>query len=60
MTGWSRYLATALREEGRYAESLREPYVARFAYGRFLALRVAPDSALATEVEAVRRAARRP
>ncbi|AHG89400.1 transcriptional activator domain-containing protein [Gemmatirosa kalamazoonensis] len=60
MAGWPRYLATALREEGRYAESLREPDVARRAYERFLALRVAPDSSLAGEVEAVRRAAQRP
>jgi DNA-binding SARP family transcriptional activator/tetratricopeptide (TPR) repeat protein len=54
MVGWPRYLATALRDEGRYAAAAGEPAAARFAYERYLVLRARPDSALAGEVQRVR------
>jgi len=56
MVGWPRYLATTLRAEGRYAGLLGATEVAHSAYERFLALRAQADSALAPDVQAVRRA----
>jgi Tfp pilus assembly protein PilF len=56
MTVWPRYLATMLREEGRLAELVGDSAQARIAYGRYLALRRAPDSVLVPQTERVRRA----
>jgi hypothetical protein len=57
MVGWPRYLATALKDEGRYAALAGATDVARLAYDQFLTLRAEPDSALSAEVEAIRQAA---
>jgi DNA-binding SARP family transcriptional activator/TolB-like protein len=53
--GWPRYLATAWREEARYAAGIGRVDEARQALGRYLALRQAADSDLTGTVEAVRR-----
>jgi DNA-binding SARP family transcriptional activator len=55
MVGWPRYLATALREEGRWAALAGDVAGARVAWERHLALRAAPDAALAAPTETVRR-----
>jgi hypothetical protein len=54
--GWPRYLATALREEGRYAGLAGRPGEGRPALTRFLALRSNPDAELRSQVDEVRRA----
>lgn len=59
MSDWPRYLASMLREEGRLAESTGDIAGAREAYRRYLALRHSPDAALASQVDAVRRASDR-
>jgi DNA-binding SARP family transcriptional activator/TolB-like protein len=51
---WPRYLATELREEGRYASLVGATQEARVAYGRYLTLRARPDSTLREQVEQVR------
>lgn len=56
LVGWPRYLATAMREEGRYAALAGATADARVAYRKFLALRDAPDPELRSQVEDVRRA----
>ncbi|HKG94550.1 MAG TPA: BTAD domain-containing putative transcriptional regulator [Gemmatimonadaceae bacterium] len=56
LSGWPRYLATMLREEGRLAAALRDTSGAREAYRRYLVLRESPDSALAPQAEDVQRA----
>jgi hypothetical protein len=56
MLGWPRYLATALREEGRYAARAGDVDGARVAYARFLALRADPDAELAARTAEVRQA----
>ena len=58
MTGWPRYLATMLREEGRYATLAGEPARAAAPYARYLALRAEPDEELAAQADSVRQAAR--
>jgi hypothetical protein len=55
MSAWPRYLAAALREEGKYAAAVGATDVFREAGTRYLALRAAPDSALHAEVDEVRR-----
>lgn len=56
MTGWPRYLAVALREEGRYAAATGDAVSAREAYARHLILRAAPDSMLVAARDSVRMA----
>lgn len=56
MTGWPRYLAVALREEGRYAAASGDVASARRAYERHLILRGAPDSSLVAARDSVRSA----
>jgi DNA-binding SARP family transcriptional activator/TolB-like protein len=53
--GWPRYLATAWRDEARYAAATGRAEDARRAFGRYLALRQAADSALGGSIDAVRR-----
>jgi hypothetical protein len=55
VVGWPRYLATALREEGRYATLAGVPGEGRPALVRYLALRAHPDAALRSRTEEVRR-----
>ena len=55
MVGWPRYLATALREEGRYAIALGDRVTARAAYERHLILRARSDTTLVAERDSVRR-----
>jgi DNA-binding SARP family transcriptional activator len=54
MSGWPRYLATIRREEARIASSIGEPAIATSSYGRYLALRRAPEPKVVAEVESVR------
>lgn len=54
MSGWPRYLATVLREEGRLAELNGDRASARESYDRYLALRSSPDSSALPQVEQVR------
>jgi hypothetical protein len=54
--GWPRYLAAALRDEGRYAALAGAPPDARAAFRKYLLLRAAPDPELRSQVEEVRRA----
>ena len=54
MAGWPRYLATALREEGRYAAGAGDAAGARSAYTRYLMLRADADSVLAADVQRTR------
>ena len=54
LTGWPRYLATALRVEGRLALQDADTAGARLAYERYLGLRRAPDAGHAAESAAVR------
>jgi len=54
MVGWPRYLATALREEGRYAADARDAGSAQSAYARYLVLRADADSSLAADVQRAR------
>jgi TolB-like protein len=56
MTVWPRYLATALRDEGRYAQLAGVSDSARAAYVRFLALRAEPDAELRAQADTVRSA----
>jgi serine/threonine-protein kinase len=56
MAVWPRYLATALRDEGRYAALAGASDSARVAYGRFLTLRAEPDAELRAQSDAVRSA----
>jgi hypothetical protein len=56
MTGWPRYLASSLREEGALAELVGDSTGAVRAFTAYLKLRKSPDPAIAGEVEAVRRA----
>jgi DNA-binding SARP family transcriptional activator len=58
MTGWPRYLATMLREEGRYATLAGEPARAAAPYAHYLALRAEPDDELVAQADSVRQAAR--
>jgi DNA-binding SARP family transcriptional activator len=55
VVGWPRYLATALREEGRYATLAGVPGEGRAALVHYLALRAHPDAALRSRTEEVRR-----
>jgi hypothetical protein len=55
LVGWPRYLATALRDEGRYAALAGTPADARVAFRKYLALRDAADPELRGQVEEVRR-----
>jgi hypothetical protein len=55
LVGWPRYLATAWRDEARYAASIGRADDARRAFGRYLVLRVAADSELGGTIQAVRR-----
>ncbi len=55
LVGWPRYLATELREEGRYASLVGATEAARSAFSRYLALRTQPDARLRPQVEEVRR-----
>jgi DNA-binding SARP family transcriptional activator/TolB-like protein len=54
MVGWPRYLATALREEGRYAAGAGDAAGARSAYARYLVFRADADSSLAADVQRAR------
>ena len=54
LTGWPRYLATALRVEGRLALQEADTAGARVACERYLALRRAPDARLAAQAAEVR------
>jgi hypothetical protein len=54
MVGWPRYLATALREEGRYAAGAGDAAGAKSAYARYLALRADADSILSADVQRAR------
>jgi DNA-binding SARP family transcriptional activator/TolB-like protein len=54
MVGWPRYLATMLREEGRYAAGAGDRAGAQGAYARYLVLRGDADSVLAADVQRVR------
>ena len=54
MVGWPRYLATALRDEGRYAAAAGDPTGAQSAYARYLVLRANADSVLAADVQRAR------
>jgi DNA-binding SARP family transcriptional activator len=54
MSDWPRYLAPMLREEGRLAESLGDVSGALEAYGAYLKLRSAPESALRAEADEIR------
>jgi hypothetical protein len=54
MVGWPRYLATALREEARYAAASGDRAGAQSAYARYLALRTEADSSLAADVQRAR------
>lgn len=54
LMGWPRYLATALREEARYAELAGDVPEERAALTRFVALRQSPDSTLQPGVAAAR------
>jgi hypothetical protein len=54
MVGWPWYLATALREEGRYAAGAGDRTGARSAYERYLVLRADTDSVLAADVRGAR------
>ncbi len=56
LVGWPRYLATAWREEGRYASEAGLPDAGRPALGRYLVLRANPDPELRDQVDEVRRA----
>ena len=49
LTGWPRYLATALRVEGRLALQGGDAVGARTAYERYLTLRRVPDARLAAQ-----------
>ncbi len=53
--GWPRYLATAWRDEARYAAATGKADEARRAFGRYLALRQAADPELGATIEAARR-----
>jgi hypothetical protein len=53
--GWPRYLATAWRDEARYAAGIARADDARSAFGRYLALRQVADPELGATIEAVRR-----
>ncbi|MGZ8376667.1 MAG: BTAD domain-containing putative transcriptional regulator [Gemmatirosa sp.] len=54
MAVWPRYLATALRDEGRYAALAGASDSSRAAYARFLALRAQPDDELRAQADTVR------
>jgi DNA-binding SARP family transcriptional activator/tetratricopeptide (TPR) repeat protein len=56
MAVWPRYLATALRDEGRYAALAGASDSSRAAYARFLALRAEPDAELRAQADTVRSA----
>jgi tetratricopeptide (TPR) repeat protein len=55
MSSWPRYLATALREEGRLAQLVGDHAGAQEAYERYLAFRTAPEVDIVPQVEQVRR-----
>jgi hypothetical protein len=55
MSSWPRYLATALREEGRLAQLVGDQAGAQEAYERYLAFRTAPEDDIVPQVEQVRR-----
>ena len=55
MSGWPRYLATSVREEGRLAAASGDSTAARAAYVRYLAMRSDAEPSLAEELEEVRR-----
>jgi len=57
MSGWSPYLTTMWREEGRLAERTGDVAAARAAYARYLSLRDRPESSAEAVVDTVRRAA---
>jgi len=54
LLGWPRYLATELREEGRYASLAGTKAEARAPLERYLALRTRADTVLLPQVEQVR------
>ena len=54
MVGWPRYLATALREEGRYAAGVGDDAGAQSAFARYLVFRADPDSVVAADVQRAR------
>ena len=54
MVGWPRYLATALRDEARYASRAGDRAGAQSAYARYLVLRADADSVLAADVQRAR------
>ena len=54
MSGWPRYLATSVREEGRLAAASGDSTAARAAYVRYLAMRSEAEPSLAEELEEVR------
>jgi len=55
MSGWPRYLATSVREEGRLAAASGDTTAARAAYVRYLSMRSDAEPALAAELEEARR-----
>jgi hypothetical protein len=55
MSGWPRYLATSVREEGRLAAATGDSTAARAAYARYLAMRNDADPSLATDLDEARR-----
>ena len=54
MLGWPRYLATALRAEGRLAALVGDTATARLANARYVALRSGADAALRPQLDSVR------
>lgn len=54
MTGWSRYVSTARREEAELASSIGETEIARNSFRRYLALHRSPEPSVAADVEKVR------
>lgn len=55
MSGWPRYLATSVREEGRLAAATGDSTAAKAAYVRYLAMRSDAEPVLAEELDEVRR-----
>lgn len=60
LLAWPRYLATQLREEGRYAAETGASEQSRTAFRQYLMLRARPDTALRHQVQQVRDALQRP
>jgi DNA-binding SARP family transcriptional activator len=55
LSGWPRYLATLVREEGRLAAASGDSATARAAYTRYLSMRADAEEALSEDLEEARR-----